>query len=283
MLSSQIYPLGHIILGLTELFLIGWSLRLWQQSKSLAMLVLPCLLLSTCYDNGILAVGQWIGQGELLYALSQLRFLLHYFVVPFFIVVGVELANRAGAGWVIPLTRGLAWVLAITLGLIDYSSQYLNLSLVPEQFAGVLRYTAASTSGPPVVTIVSTLFILAIGIGLWVRFEGKWPWLALSSLLGLIGNAIPISQVGTLPGSTAEFILALGLLCTERYVNRNMLTLGLDSGADFKLIPLQFNWVAIHPKPKGVIYFIGGAGFGSFSGDCFKTDIRLLLFPSDLP
>ncbi|MBP0021545.1 MAG: DUF1350 family protein [Cyanobacteria bacterium SBLK] len=31
-----------------------------------------------------------------------------------------------------------------------------------------------------------------------------------------------------------------------------------------KFIPLQFNWVAIHPQPKGVVYFIGGAGFGTF-------------------
>ncbi|HEY9709264.1 MAG TPA: DUF1350 family protein, partial [Oculatellaceae cyanobacterium] len=31
----------------------------------------------------------------------------------------------------------------------------------------------------------------------------------------------------------------------------------------FKFIPLSSSWVAIHPKPKGVIQFIGGAFFGS--------------------
>lgn len=31
-----------------------------------------------------------------------------------------------------------------------------------------------------------------------------------------------------------------------------------------KFIPLSSSWVAIHPKPKGVIQFIGGAFFGSF-------------------
>ncbi|MFM7790795.1 MAG: DUF1350 family protein, partial [Microcystis panniformis] len=34
--------------------------------------------------------------------------------------------------------------------------------------------------------------------------------------------------------------------------------------AEFKFIPLQFNWVAINPKPIGVVYFIGGAFFGTF-------------------
>jgi hypothetical protein len=33
---------------------------------------------------------------------------------------------------------------------------------------------------------------------------------------------------------------------------------------EFKFIPLQFNWVAINPKPIGVVYFIGGAFFGTF-------------------
>ena len=33
---------------------------------------------------------------------------------------------------------------------------------------------------------------------------------------------------------------------------------------NFKFTPLSFSWVAIHPKPKGVIQFIGGALFGSF-------------------
>jgi hypothetical protein len=32
----------------------------------------------------------------------------------------------------------------------------------------------------------------------------------------------------------------------------------------FKFQPLSFSWVAIHPNPKGVVQFVGGAFFGSF-------------------
>ncbi len=38
----------------------------------------------------------------------------------------------------------------------------------------------------------------------------------------------------------------------------------IDSEPKFKFMPLSFSWVAIHPSPKGVIQFIGGALFGSF-------------------
>jgi hypothetical protein len=34
--------------------------------------------------------------------------------------------------------------------------------------------------------------------------------------------------------------------------------------ARFKFKPIHFSWVAIHPQPKGVISFIGGAFFGTF-------------------
>ncbi|MEM8505419.1 MAG: DUF1350 family protein [Cyanobacteria bacterium P01_D01_bin.1] len=32
----------------------------------------------------------------------------------------------------------------------------------------------------------------------------------------------------------------------------------------FRFFPTRFTWAAIHPKPVGVVYFVGGAFFGSF-------------------
>ncbi|WP_341530247.1 DUF1350 family protein [Nostoc sp. UHCC 0302] len=34
--------------------------------------------------------------------------------------------------------------------------------------------------------------------------------------------------------------------------------------AEFRFRPVSFSWVTIHPNPKGVVQFIGGAFFGSF-------------------
>jgi hypothetical protein len=33
---------------------------------------------------------------------------------------------------------------------------------------------------------------------------------------------------------------------------------------EFRFIPLNFHWVALNPNPQGIVYFIGGAFFGSF-------------------
>jgi hypothetical protein len=38
----------------------------------------------------------------------------------------------------------------------------------------------------------------------------------------------------------------------------------LDLDKEFRFSPLSFSWVALHPQPKGVVQFIGGAFFGTF-------------------
>jgi hypothetical protein len=40
--------------------------------------------------------------------------------------------------------------------------------------------------------------------------------------------------------------------------------------------PLSFSWVALHPQPKGVIHFIGGAFFGSLPTLCYRFLLRAL-------
>ena len=217
----QIYPLSHLLIAICELLLAVWSIRLWFKSKSVAVIVLLILLLGISYDNLLLATGRLIGSGELLKSLSQVRFLVHHLVVPFLIVVGVELAHRMGAVWANNFTRSLAWLLSISLGFIDIFNRYIDTELEPIYFAGVLRYTASFTGGLPIITIAVTLFVLLIGIGIWIRSGRVWYWLFVGTLIALVVNAFPLSLVGTLPGSLAEFFMTLSLLLTERYIQRN--------------------------------------------------------------
>ncbi|MDZ8226174.1 hypothetical protein [Nostoc sp. ChiVER01] len=221
---SIIYPVTHFSLILIEWVLIGWAIRMWQQSTSLAMIVLPIVLVSISYDNIILSIGSLIGEGELLKTLSMLRFLLHYLVVPLFIVIGVELAHRAGANWANTVVRILSWVIALGLTAIDIITRYTGLQLVPIEFAGILRYHVANLSGPPIITIVVNLFVVLIGIGIW--FSLKWPWLFVGTLVSLIGNAMPSYAVGTLAGSCSELVMAISLLLTEERTQFFLVTQG---------------------------------------------------------
>jgi hypothetical protein len=44
----------------------------------------------------------------------------------------------------------------------------------------------------------------------------------------------------------------------------------------FKFRPISFSWVALHPQPKGVILFIGGAFFGTFPTLFYRYFFRKL-------
>ncbi|WP_039896417.1 hypothetical protein [Lyngbya sp. PCC 8106] len=211
-----INPLGHLSIALMEWILLDWGIRLRRQSSVVAITVLSLLLASTSYDNLILAMGNLIGAGDLLKSISMIRFLLHYLIMPFLIVIGVELAHRAGAAWATKIVRVLSWVIAFALAGVDVITNYMKLQLEPTFFAGILRYTPINPSSPPIITIVVSLFMVLIGIGIWVRL--KWSWLFVGALIALIGNALPSSLVGTLPASASELIMAFSLLLTEQQV-----------------------------------------------------------------
>lgn len=213
-----VYPLAHLSLALMEWVLIIWAISLWRQSTSLAMILLLIVLASINYDNLVLSAGNLTGEGDFLKLLNMLRFLFHYLVVPLFIVIAVELAHHSGAAWTNPIVRVLSWVLSLGLGGFEVATQFIGLELVPVTFAGILRYTVAEVNDPPIVTILISLFVLLVGIGIWIRLDWKWPWLFVGTLVALIGNAIPASLVGTLAGSTSDFVIALSLLLTERRI-----------------------------------------------------------------
>lgn len=44
--------------------------------------------------------------------------------------------------------------------------------------------------------------------------------------------------------------------------------------AQFKFRPVSFSWVAIHPNPKGVVQFMGGAFFGTFPTVFYRYFLR---------
>ncbi len=207
------YPLGHLIIAVIEFVILIFAYPFFRISNNWAMIVLPLVLVSTIYDNVILWSGKFIGEGDLLETLSQVRFLLHYAIIPLFIVVAIELAYSSGARWANKVVRVLSWLLAFGLAAFDLAKNFVGLELVSETFAGVLRYVPAEPS-IPIVTILVNIFVLSVGIGIWIRTK-NWPWLFVGAIIALVGNALPSGQLGTLPGSASECVLALGLLLTQ--------------------------------------------------------------------
>ncbi|MDY6784673.1 MAG: hypothetical protein SW833_19365 [Cyanobacteriota bacterium] len=208
-----VYPIGHLVIAIVELILVVFAYPFFRLSSNWAMIALPIILVSSIYSNLILFSGKFIGQGELLEKLSQTRYLLHYLILPLFIVVAIELAYCSGAKWANQFVRVSSWLLAFGLAAYDAIKNFIGLELKPEIFAGVLRYVTVDIK-MPIITIIINAFVLLIGIGIWVRTK-NWRWLFIGSLVSFLGNAFPSAQVGTLPSDFSEYILALSLLLTQ--------------------------------------------------------------------
>ncbi|MGF1672828.1 MAG: hypothetical protein ACFCUV_03980 [Rivularia sp. (in: cyanobacteria)] len=213
----QICPLVHFILAIAELVLIGWSISLWRKSNNLAIILVQIVLVSIFYDNIVLFAGSLLEPGNLLLYLNKIRFLIHYLFLPLLIVVGVDLANRAGAAWATTMIKRLSWVLAIFLGVLDVIRRYVGSTFEPKYFAGVTRYYSPNVL--PIITIAVSFFMMLIGIGILIRSRGKLPWLFISTLVAFLGNGLPTNNFGTLPASLSEFVMILSLLVTERDVS----------------------------------------------------------------
>ena len=213
---QTLYPYGHLAIAIIEVILLLFAYPFFRLSENKAMIVLPIVLVSTIYDNIILWLSKWIGKGELLETLSQVRYLLHYLTVPLLIVVAIELAYQSEAKWATKLVRVSSWLLAFGLAGFDVINNFIGLELKPIIFDNVLHYIPTKPQ-IPIITIIIDVFVLAVGIGIWVRTK-KWQWLFVGALISFVGNAFPTEQVGTLPGSASECLLSLSLLLTQYHL-----------------------------------------------------------------
>lgn len=205
-MAAYVYPLITAI-GLSMEI---WGIRLFEQAPQVDRLLLMMVAGGVTYDSLVISMGRLIGQNIWLERLNRLRFLLHDLLVPLLIVVAVQIAGRAGIGW---MTRISDWSWILSLGLIGFGLwvNYRRLELKPACYAGTIRYIAQTFS--PIPVILTTLSVGAVGASIWLGI--RWPWLLIGSLLVLIGNAVPSRVGGPLLGAMVELAFLTTLMATE--------------------------------------------------------------------
>ncbi len=79
--------------------LLVYGARLWLRQQHVSTLLLLVVTFGVFYDNLILTLGNWVGAGALLHALSLPRFVLHQLALPWIIYAAYDQARQAGQGW----------------------------------------------------------------------------------------------------------------------------------------------------------------------------------------
>lgn len=193
-----------------HLILLLWGGQIWQRHHTLSTALLMAISFGLFYDNLILLLGTWIGEGPLLLALSWPRFILHQLVLPWMILAAYDQARLTGAGWTKwRWGRATAVFLSILVLLAGIFTRLLPMTLEPAVMDGVVRYVAHSVSGPPIVSIVSIGLVGVMSISWWRHRQ--WPWLTLIVLVVFIGEGYPSEAVRRVVGSGLEAVL-MGML-----------------------------------------------------------------------
>lgn len=158
------------------------------------------------YDNGVIALGRPLGEGDLLEGLNAGRFAGHALFTPLLVVVGALLV-RAGRTL---LTAAAA--LTAALAALGVLTDIVRLRLVPEHYGDTLRYVNDNAAGPPVPAVVAIGVLVAAGAVLWRR--GSWPWL-LAGAVAMFAAAAAGFAVPWL-GNLGELVLLGTVVLTIR-------------------------------------------------------------------
>ena len=182
--------------------------------------VLILVILPLIYDNAILGIGKWIGEGEVLKNLNLARFWLHALLTPLLILFSLDVLRRAGIEWA-NKTSALLFAIAYTLiaFLVELFTVVWDLSLKIEEKYGILSYTATnSPSGPPIMIILVTLALLVSSIILWKRTG--WFWMFVGVALMLVGGMVDLPIKSGAITNAFELILLTSLVFTKRHQDK---------------------------------------------------------------
>lgn len=186
---------------------------LWKHAKT-ASIILVFVILALIYDNGILAAGDFIGEGELLEILSIPRFWLHAFFTPLLIIFSYFVLVEARILFAQKKWVAILFIVGTIVAIImEYVFMVKDLSLKVTDEYGVMSYTSAvESSGLPVmmIIVIAALVVAAIVL-VWKR---KWWWMLVGIIVMGLGSAIsPLIESNTVT-NLSELCLVITLVAT---------------------------------------------------------------------
>lgn len=205
----------YMLLAFGYLCFLIWGLILSNRNLVSLTNVLMLVILGLFYDNSIIALGKFIGEGQMLEGLSTVRFLLHALFTPLLILFAWGIGFRLGLPW----TKKKFWKVIftiMTLGLILYElvTSVFGLKLKAKEANGLLTYENIE-SVSPVMVILVTIVLFIMGCILVKKFH--FPWLFIGTSIMILGSFLAVWITDFPIMNVLEFLLILSLLLTKQF------------------------------------------------------------------
>lgn len=204
-----------LAIGYVILFAIGAILARrsgWADIGHVLLLVILALL----YDNAVLAIGQYVGEGKTLITMSLPRYWLHACITPLLILFAWRTLVLARIRWA--NHRVTRWCFALlTVGLISFDlvADVWGIHLEPVWRSGVLVYEKTVESVPPVMIIVVMSVLFVTSLIVW--WKQKWPWYFVGILSMCVTPVINLLTNTHAAHNISELLLMIALLATKAY------------------------------------------------------------------
>ena len=178
--------------------------------------VIFLVILALLYDNGMLALGSYAGEGDLLMQLNEVRYWLHGFITPLLILFAWNTIRKTE----IPFAKRPMWNLLIilfTLAIIfiEFLTLVGETKLEPKWSYGILSYDMVKEFEIPIMIFAVMASLLIASMIVWWR--QKWPWYFIGVILMAVAPLIERWLETGAAHNVAELILMISLVMTKRF------------------------------------------------------------------
>ncbi|MED3993004.1 hypothetical protein [Priestia aryabhattai] len=207
----------YLLFSICYLTLLILSIKpIKKRYVSIYMVFLPLVMVGLIYDNTIISMGSFIGEGNVLLLLSMFRFWFHALFTPTLVLFAYGVAKHFNLQWANKLIFKIIFLIS-TLALISYEIiETINKNPEILREYGIVRYTLVGASGPPLMVITVAFILLIVGVSLYRKT--RWTIMMIGVVLMIVGSAIPINLPSTAITNFFELIFICSLFLTQRYV-----------------------------------------------------------------
>ncbi|MFD2658280.1 hypothetical protein [Gracilibacillus thailandensis] len=192
---------------LAYIILIIWTFKSSQKEltyRSFFYLVIIGLL----YDNLVLALGRFIGTGDLLEMLNLGRYWIHALVTPTLVLFSYGVLKLTDINWMKSnIAKWFFVFVAILLSVIEIMMGVIQLKLKPVWDNDVLQYVSSSSSShPPYMIIGVTCVLLVAGFILYKKTT--WKWMLIGTvIMGIVSTLSSFLPSGAVTNGFELFLL----------------------------------------------------------------------------
>lgn len=171
MLDTFIY--SALAFAFIALFVVGCLIAKrigWIDIGNVLLLVIAALF----YDNGIQAIGKYMGESTLLQSLNWFRYLFHALITPLLILFAWRTLMNTDLKWIKKsVVLWMTIILTISLIGLELMTSVWGMTLEPTWKNGVLSYSKVEHSGISSVMIIIVMIVLLVS-SIIVWWKQKW-------------------------------------------------------------------------------------------------------------